>query len=158
MKTIPLTQGKMALVDEVDFKQINQYKWYALKYNSGKYRAVRTIIDGKGRRMIYMHREIMDCPKNMQVDHENHNGLDNRRHNLRICTHSENNWNQLKTRGLSQYKGVSWHKTGKKWRAYIALDSKYIHLGFFNDEASAAFAYDKKAKELFGRFASLNFN
>lgn len=99
----------------------------------------------------------MNAPQEMDVDHRFHNTLDNRRCNIRTCTTAQNQHNQRKTRGLSQYKGVSWHKTNKKWQALIRLNGQRIYLGYFNNEIDAAKAYDKKARELFREFAFTNF-
>ena len=105
-----------------------------------------------------LHRLLMDPPKGMVIDHINHNGLDNRRENLRICTRAENSRNRGKQKNnTSGYKGVCWYKRDKKWRAQIKKDSKKIHIGYFDIIEDAARAYDAKAKELFGEFAHLNF-
>ena len=94
----------------------------------------------------------------MMIDHINHNGLDNRRENLRICTNAENNRHRRKPKNnTSGYKGVCWDKSKKKWRARIEKDNKNIHIGYYNILEEAARAYDAKAKELFGKYAQLNF-
>jgi len=105
-----------------------------------------------------MHREIMNAPKGLDVDHIDGNGLNNRKSNLRLCTHAENVHNSRPMRnGSSKYKGVCWHKTYKKWYSSIGKTGKRFYLGRFDNEIDAALAYDKKAKELFGEFAYLNF-
>lgn len=94
------------------------------------------------------------------VDHINHNGLDNRRSNLRLSTPRENLQNQLiqKRTKTSKFKGVSWYKDGSKWRAYIYINYKQIHLGFFGDETEAARAYDQAASRLFKEYCNPNFD
>jgi len=93
----------------------------------------------------------------MVVDHINHNTLDNRRFNLRICTKGQNNMNRKPYIGKSsQYKGVIWAKHIKKWTSKIEKDTIVHHLGTFDREEDAARAYNKKAKELFKEFAYLN--
>ncbi len=154
-KLIPLTQDKFAIVDADDYDRLNQYKWYASRNENGDYYAKR--MERGTRRQIIMHRVITEAPPGLLVDHRNHNGLDNRRSNLRICTKGENNRNQLPRGGTSQYKGVSWSKSHKKYAATIRCNKQRFHLGWFDDEVEAAKAYDKKAKELFGEFAYLNF-
>ena len=110
------------------------------------------------RKTLQLHRLLMNPPKGMVIDHINHNGLDNRRENLRICTRAENSRNRGKQKNnTSGYKGVCWYKRDKKWRAQIKKDSKKIHIGYFDIIEDAARAYDAKAKELFGEFAHLNF-
>lgn len=160
MKTIPLTQNKHALVDDEDFERVNQYRWCAHHYYYG-WRAVRSIRKSNGKQTSqYMHRFIMDTPKELQTDHENHNGLDNQKHNLRNCTQSQNNMNrkiQQQRKTISRFKGVVWHKRTKKWEARIGLNGKLIHIGYHTNEIEAAKAYDEKAKELFAEFAYLNF-
>jgi hypothetical protein len=159
MKRIPLTQGKYAIVDDGDYKWLSQWKWYAVKsYNT--YYAVRAY-SRSCRKPIYMHKLILNPPDGFKSDHRNNNGLDNRRQNLRICTNSQNSQNKRAGQsGTSQYKGVYWHKQGKRkkrWVASIMTNYKPIHLGYFQNEIEAARAYDKEAKELFGEFAYTNF-
>lgn len=105
-----------------------------------------------------MHRVIMGDVEGKFVDHINHNGLDNRKANLRFATAQQNTWNKRKQKGnySSQYKGVHWVKSEKNWRALITCNKKMIYIGRFDDETAAAMAYDEKAKELFGEYASLN--
>ena len=152
MKTIPLTQGKFAIVDDEDYDGLSTFHWRATKTKSGGYAARR------GRDpVVYMHRQIMDAPKGMYVDHINHVQHDNRKVNLRVCTNSQNMQNGLKHKnGSSRYKGVYWYKPSKKWRAMIRVHGKGIHIGYFIDEVNAAKAYDEKAMQLFGEFAQLN--
>ncbi len=167
MKEIPLTKGYVALVDDEDYERVNQYKWYVQRdgYN---YYAVRniTIRSRKETRetglprqtLIYMHRFILDAPNDKDVDHRDHNGLDNRKKsNLRFCTKNQNMGNLLSESGVSKYKGVTWHNENKKWVARIGYEGKRIHLGCFSDEIEAAKTYDARARELFGEFAYLNF-
>lgn len=155
MKRIPLTQGKFAMVDAKNFDWLNQWKWQTHK-SGNTYYAVRCIGKQPNRHKLLMHREILNIPKGMNTDHINHKGFDNRRCNIRACTQKQNCQNRQLRRGeSSKYKGVSWHKKVKKWRAYISCPQ--IHLGLFNNEIMAAKRYDEKAKELFGEFAYTNF-
>lgn len=156
IRTIPLTQGKVAIVDADDYEWLSQWEWYANKIDRTYY-AVRNKIRSK----ILMHREILGlkCGDNVKTDHRNGDGLDNRRENLRKCTDAENqhNQNHLRSKKTSVYKGVSWNKMNKNWRAAIWCNYKIYYLGSFGNEVDAAKAYDKAAKELFGEFAYLNF-
>jgi hypothetical protein len=103
-----------------------------------------------------MHQLILGFP-NMLIDHRNHNTLDNTRNNLRTATIKENSSNCKPRKGTSsQYKGVSWNKTGKKWVAYIKKDQKRIYLGCYVNEYEASQVYNQAAQELFGEFAYLN--
>jgi len=156
MKQIPLTQGKFALVDDEDFERVNQFKWQAHCERSIWY-TLRSLPRREGKRLVMrLHRLILNAPPNMQVDHINGNGLDNRKENLRLCTHSQNNWNRIKKRGSSKFKGVHWHKVGKQWSSQICYNRKKIYLGLFQDPATAAKVYDDAAKKYFGVFAKTN--
>ena len=110
---------------------------------------------------MLMHREILGLVSGdgLSTDHINHDGLDNRRLNLRICTHQQNQMNQRKpmARKSSQYKGVSWEGRAGKWVSYINHSGKHIYICYCDNEQEAALAYDTKAAELFGAFACLNF-
>jgi hypothetical protein len=107
---------------------------------------------------IYMHNQIMQPEPGKVVDHENHNGLDNSRSNLRLASRSQNCYNRKKKTGVrSRYKGVSYVKGRKKWRVYISYNGQRIHLGYFDNEIDAAKAYDEAAKLYHGKFAVLNF-
>jgi len=89
-RRIPLTQGKFAIVDAEDYERIAGYKWFAARFERGFY-ALRTGKDNKGRqRNVRMHREILGEPKGKIIDHINHNGLDNRRANIRVVTRQQN--------------------------------------------------------------------
>jgi len=158
VKKIGLTQGKYALVDDEDFEKLNQYNWHANRCSSKNWYATRMWKERDDKPTTEsMHRQIMGAPDNMQVDHINHNGLDNRKCNLRLCTRSQNAYNRKPRPDCSsQYKGVSFHKRYKKWEAYIRVKGKLNHLGSFDDEIDAAQAYNEAAREHFGEFAYLN--
>ena len=154
VKQIPLTQGKRTTVDDEDYSKLSKHKWCVSQSYCGDLTAIRR----KGNVIIRMHRVIMNASRGMDIDHINHDTLDNRRCNLRICTRSQNQQNQLPLRGkTSRYKGVCFYKRDGKWQAYIKLNGKRYHLGYFNNEVDAAKAYDVKAKEFFGEFAYSNF-
>jgi hypothetical protein len=157
-RKIPLTKGKFAIVDEQDFDRFSEDKWHAHK-SSLTFYAARTVKKNCKNRLAFMHRYIMNCPAGSFIDHINHNGLDNRRTNLREVSKEQNSWNQRKRKGqfASQYKGVCYGKRCGKWSANIGYKRKQIFIGWFEDEVSAAKAYDEKAKELFGQYACLNF-
>jgi len=159
MAEVELTQGKVALVDDEDLEWLSQWKWHAHQGGGTFYAARHTPRDPKTgeQSTVYMHRVVLDAELGTQVDHINANGLDNQRANLRLCSNAQNHMNQRKRYGTSQWKGVSWQKQHAKWRADIKLNGKKIHLGYSNDEADAARAYDDRARVLFGQYARLNF-
>ncbi len=158
-RKIPLTQGKYAIVDPEDYERIARHKWFAMRSRRGLY-AIRMAKAKNGRRKkIRMHRQILNVPPGKFVDHINHNGLDNRKANLRIVTNMQNSWNKRKQKGeySSRYKGVSWAKRIGKWHTEIYCRGKKIFIGYFDDQVTAARAYDAKAAELYGEYSSLNF-
>lgn len=154
MRRISLTQEKFAIVDDEDFEYLNQYKWhYGLGY------ALKCIPNTKNKkgRKIQMHRLLMNISNEISIDHINGNGLDNRRYNLRICTHKENLSNQKPQIGKSsKYKGVYWHKGIKRWFSRIKVNGITVFLGSFIDEKAAARAYNRAAKLYFKEFSRLN--
>jgi hypothetical protein len=153
VKEIPLTQGKVALIDDEDYEKLKNYKFYAHTDCYNWYCECKI-----KRRQTKMHRLILNPKNNEQVDHINGNGLDNRRCNLRIATQSQNRANSKKQRNTpSKYKGAYWKEPNKKWQSMIQKNEKIYYLGLFEKEEDAAKAYDKAAKELFGEFARLNF-
>lgn len=146
MKEIQLTQGKVALVDDEDFERINRLKWHADK----KPRQDKWYARNKHTRM---HREVLNVPAGIEIDHRNGNGLDNQKHNLRICAGALNKQNRKpQTGSRSPYKGVR-HRGRNCFRAEIAAKS----IGHFPNAVAAAVAYDMAAIILFGEFAQLNF-
>jgi len=156
MKTIPLTQGQVAFVDEQDFESLNAYTWHALRRKHGFY-AGRNAPHQIRPKAIAMHRQIMGFPEG-EVDHRNGNGLDNRRENLRCVGNYNPRAYKAKAEGKSsRFRGVRWHRVRKKWSAQIGVDYKSIYLGLFPSEEAAAGAYDEAALEFFGELASLNF-
>lgn len=155
-REIPLTQGKVAVVDDADYEWLMQWKWH---FRSMGYAGRRASKEAGGRALILMHRLITNAPSGLDVDHVDGNRLNNQRSNLRLCTRAQNMRNQRKTKRLvsSQFKGVSLYKP-KKWVAYIGLSRHKMHsLGYFHTELEAAHAYDAAARLHFGEFARLNF-
>ena len=139
-------------IDAQDFEIVSRYRW-----NIDKEGYVYSPINNGKKTQLRLHRLILEPPDNMVVDHINHNPLDNRRSNLRVCTARENSRNKRKWKidGQSKYKGVVPLKHGK-FRANIYCLEERIYIGVFDTEIEAAKAYNEKAKELFGEFAKLN--
>ncbi len=151
VKYIPLTRGLWATVDEADFDRLNQHHWYASPSGGGKMYARRNTKKGT----ILMHREVMHAPAGMVVDHKDGQTLHNRPDNLRVCTPAQNVYNQPPHGKKSKYKGV--YPDGDKWYAMIKHQGVTYYLGTFDTEIEAAKARDRKAYELEGEFAYLNF-
>lgn len=163
MKKIKLTQGKYAIVDNKDFELVSKHNWGFDNTGYAKRITYTGGIPGKvhqtrGSTKVYLHHEIIGKPpKGFVVDHINRNPLDNRRENLRFCTHSQNHGNQIKQKNnTSGYRGVSFVKRNNNWRARIKLMGKEISLGSFKTLKQAALAYNLAAQKLFGKFALLN--
>jgi hypothetical protein len=160
MKKIHLIRGLYALVDDEDYERVSQYKWSIS--SSGGYDYPHTPIRIEGKiKYIKMHRFIMNADIDTLVDHKNKDTLDNRKCNLRLCTKSENMRNRAMSKNnKSGYKGVRYYPFGRRkykvWKAQIGFNRKYISIGYYHTKEEAALAYNEKAKELFGEFASLN--
>lgn len=160
MREILLTQGKAALVDDDDYDALMLHKWQACKDHGGNWYAQRRRWSRSLGKPIHMHREVLQAPDGVSVDHRDGNGLNNTKQNLRLCTNSQNIANAKRRKDNSSgFRGVtangrSW---GKRWVAQIKYQNKNFYLGIYDEPAAAARAYDIKAKELFGEFARLNF-
>lgn len=155
MKTIPLTQGQVAIVDDEDYERVARFTWCLHRSGNGKLYAGRiTRVRGR-RRKVKLHRYLLRCRPGQLGDHRNGDGLDNRRRNLRRATHAQNNQNK---KGWSAFglKGVSRWPNGR-WRARIGYHGRQRWLGMFDDRTEAAKAYDRAARKMFGEFARLNF-
>lgn len=151
MKIIKLTQNKETMVDDGDFEWLSKYDW---RYNYGSYGG-EYAVTAINQKTVRIHRLIMNAQAGQEMDHINGNGLDNRRENLRFCSRTENNRNRGRQKlAASGYKGVS--KRKNRWKAWITLDSKQIHIGMYSMKEEAARAYNKAAKEYHGEFARFN--
>lgn len=163
MKYIQLTQGKKVIVDDIDFDFINQYKFHYEKKWKYARRMSTKRMDGYGRKIIFLHQDIARRKygnydtKKYKVDHINRNTLDCRRENIRLVTSAESCQNRglFKNKTQGRYVGVSL-RPKHRWQARITFNKKTIHLGSFDTEKEAVTAYNKKAKELYGKYAHIN--
>ena len=165
MKEIQLTQGYVALVDDEDFKRCMEGpKWYALVVHRkdgsiATVYAVRNMrrADGK-KRPQYLHRFILGVTDpDVDVDHKDHNGLNNSRSNLRLATVLQNMHNKRMHIGsVSGCKGVCWDTLGRKWKAQICINGKQTYLGMSISKGEAKEMYDAAALKHFGEFAFTN--
>lgn len=156
-KEIPLTQGKFALVDDDVYEWASEYKWYA-DGKAGRLYARRNEGTWPFQKAVRLHREILNAPEGIFIDHINGDGLDCRRINMRLASSAENQRNRsTPANNKSGYKGVSWYKPLSKWRAAIKAGDKTMHIGYFDDLEAAARAYDDAARKYHGEFARTNF-
>lgn len=154
MKEIPLTQGLVALVSDWRYEYLIQWNWTAFKSTkSTTIYAVRRENQGNKRIRIFMHREIMNAPTDMEVDHKDGDGLNNQDENLRIATHQQNGRNRkVFKNNKSGCPGVIWSNEAQKWRAYITVNGKQINLKCFSDISDAIDARKRAEKQYFGEF------
>lgn len=145
------------MVDAEDVERLGHWKWQCKETGKHCLYAVRIRSIGGKRKPEHMHRLIARARSGEYVDHVNGNTLDNRKANLRICTHQENmRHRRVSGSGSSKYKGVCYCRKTGKWLAHITVDKKQRRLGLFGSERAAADAYNAAAKDLFADFALLN--
>lgn len=149
MKQIKLNHGFVALVDDEDYEYLKKSKWAVFK-SGAKYYARRGRYKG---RETFMHRVVLNIPKDKFIDHIDRDGLNNQKYNLRECSHAQNMANRTPC-GVSLFLGVCPKRD--KWRAQITKNNKVYYLGTFDTEQEAAYAYNKKALEFHGDFANIN--
>lgn len=153
MKTIPLTRGLFALVDDVDYERVREHSWHAKRARSTIYG--QAMVNG---RMTSLHRFILANDDAAKIDHISRNGLDCRRANLRGASTAQNAANaKLSSRNTSGFKGVSRRIDSNRWQAIISTSNARKHLGLFLTAEEAARAYDAAARDVFGKFARVNF-
>jgi hypothetical protein len=155
-RLIALTQHQNAIVDTADFEWLSKWDWHARYEPRGNKFYAQRKSPGPEYKIIQMHREILKCKDDKELDHKNGNSLDNRRSNLRACSHAQNIMNKRKGKdNHSGFRGVS--RKQNKWVAHITARGEPHWLGYFDTPEGAARAYDASAKKLHGKFASLNF-
>jgi len=154
VREIRMYGGRVALVDAADYDELSAYTWSVTMYGY----AVRQFVDADhAHHSVLMHRHIMRATPFQRIDHINHNKLDNRRVNLRFCTHAQNCKNRPHDgKNTSGYKGVSWSRNDKKWMAMITSDKETYYLGLHVNLRDAVLAYNNAARVLHGEFACLN--
>ena len=157
-RRIYLGEGEWTMVDQKDYYRLGNSNWYLVGKKGKLYAAHNVKTDGSLIVQVRLHREIMQPTNDLLVDHRNGNGLDNRRANLRLATHTQNMHNCRKRKNAtSQFVGVWLDKKRKLWESVIASNGKKIFLGRFKTEIEAAKAYDEAARKYHGEFARLNF-
>lgn len=161
-RTLPLSKGQVAIIDVADFEDLARFKWHvtwaetAKTFYAYRNRKVTEWIEGQSHQ-ISMHRQIMGEPEGLEVDHRDGNGLDNRRHNLRVATHTQNSHNSRRlSTNKTGVKGVHFEAQTQKYRAEIIAHKKHIRLGRFSTLEEATEARRRAAIEYHGEFARLD--
>lgn len=154
MKTIALTRGAFAIVDDGDYEELSKYRWQLQQGSRGHRYAKRSEWDKEQKKyfVVFMHRQILGLKRGEKtvVDHVNDNGLDNRRANIRVATVSQNT---ARARRHRPVRGAHFHRG--RWFASITHERKSIHLGCFDTEEQAGEAYKQAALRIHGEFARL---
>lgn len=151
MKTgrLRLYCGEFAIVDSEDVEYLSKFRWHKAKFKHTNY--VRGTVEGK---QILLHRLIMKEPVGMDVDHINHNGMDNRKENLRIVTRSQNAQNsRVGVNNTSGVKNVHYIKSRNRYRVVIGVDNKNIQIGYFKTLEEATEARTAAVKKYHGEYA-----
>ena len=145
--------GTSFIVDDEDDEVVKQRTWYSSKRSANLY----IVGYDKGlKKLCRIHRLLMNAKQGQFIDHVNGDGTDNRKDNLRFCTPSQNQWNRVKSRGASQYKGIYYISSTKLWAVTITKHRVRYRLGKYKNPKLAAYVYDYAAKSLFGEFAKTN--
>ncbi len=157
-RTIALTQGQVTLVDDADYEFLSRWKWFAWwNRHTSSFYAVRSARLEDGTKVtVRMNRQILGLERGdkRQGDHRNHDTLDNRRENLRICTPSENSQNRrVQRNSKSGQKGVSYRASKRKWRAVIFVNGTHLHLGYRDTAEECIALYREAEQRYFGEFA-----
>lgn len=158
-RIIILKDWSFCIVDAEDYEWARHYNWgHHLWHTNAGYARRWGSLNGAKPTNVLIHREIMACPKGMEVDHINHYTLDNRRSNLQVVTKAGNMANARKTvlPRSSKHKGVTWYKAYQKWSANIMRDGVRYHLGYFLTEDEAGAAYNNAALQFSTGVTCLN--
>lgn len=153
MRAIPLSNGIIIMVDNEDYERLRKSNWH--HHKQGYSQRSKWNTEKKKPETVYLHREIMDVPKSMQIDHINRNVYDNRKKNLRVVKTIDNLVNRkFKKEPQSKYRGV--YKKRNRFVANCFSEGKRFYCGSYGTEEEAAIAYNQKMFELFGEDAYQN--
>lgn len=156
MAEIPLTKGRVAIVDDDCYEELAAFNWH---FRSNGYAARHLPRNHYRRGVEYMHRRVLGGDSE-HIDHVNGDKLDNRRSNLRPATRRQNMANRVQRRSKWGFAGVSYYASRgspRKWAAYTVMDGRKVRIGFFDSAVVAAHAYDDFMRVTLGEFATLNF-
>ena len=140
-----LYSGEYFIFDLEDYEKIKDITWCAGRkgYISGKFNGHR----------VFVHRIITNCPKDLVVDHINHNVSDNRKENLRVCTVTQNNFNKRNYKNRQEKTGVYWHRN--RWTVYITANKKDYYLGRYKEYEEAVKVREEAERKYFGQYANV---
>jgi hypothetical protein len=156
-RKIYLGEGQFTILDPQDYYRLGNFKWWVHGNGTNLYAARSALTAQLRSKIVFLHRQIMDPPPALLVDHRNCDSLDNRRANLRLATHKQNMHNRRKRANTSsRFIGVHFDKQRRKWAVHIRHNGRKLWLGRFADEIAAARAYDNAARQYNGDFARLN--
>jgi hypothetical protein len=151
---VPLTQGREAIIDAEDAEDVGRYGWFCSVHKGKPYARRNTRREDGTKYGVYLHRDLISDAGDLDIDHINGDGLDNRRSNLRLATRSQNMMNaKTVATNSSGYRGVSWQKSKRKWRATICVSGRKTYLGDFKDIEEANAAYVSASLRLHGVFS-----
>lgn len=159
MKSISMKDGREVIVDDDVYKWAKDMSWHTDEKGYVRHMCNKEEKAFFGKKFVYLHILVVDCPVGMVRDHVDGNKLDCRREKVRICTNQQNLWNSKTNRknNKSGYKGVSWDSHAEMWKACIRVDGKRISLRYWRNPEDAARAYDDAARTYFGKYAKTNF-
>lgn len=142
-----------AIIDIEDIDKVKNIKWHRSDLQRNTYYCTSNNRDYRR-----LHRLILGITDpNIFIDHINHNGLDNRKENLRICTNQENIQNCLTPKNnKSGCKGVYWSKDRNKWTVQVSINHKTKYIGRYDSYEEAVKARKEAALEYYGQFANEN--
>ena len=147
-------EGLKFIISPEDWDFVKKYSFQAMwsDHTKSYYVVFSSKKDGLNGQLL--HRILMNAPEDLVVDHKNRKTLDNRRKNLRVCTHQQNNINKsMYSNNKSGVVGVCFHKRDNKWTAQIKVDKKQKHLGNFENLEDAITARKEAEEKYYGEFA-----
>ena len=147
------------MFDTEDYEKISQHQWHVMKcWNKNTTSEDKKKYYGRNAKLGILHRFIIDCPKDLIVDHADGNEFNCRKSNLRACTYSQNNFNKKPyTNNKSGYPGVCWfpYRGVNKWKAHIQVNGKLINLGYFDTKDEAIEVKKLAENKYFGEFKAV---